>query len=107
MVILGRRDRSVLRCRALRRVFNLLATMPTWRPFSDSITALIVGPSPSGFVPDSGAGGRDVECFVFVGGEGPNCIFKLFTRILFVEDEGSVVILLSPVVLLVRCKPTD
>jgi hypothetical protein len=87
-------------------VFNLLAGEPKRRPFSDSITALNAGPSPSGFVPGGGAGGRDVECFVFFGGEeGPDCILKLLFRVLVIGG-GSIVIFFSSVVLYVTCKPT-
>jgi hypothetical protein len=45
-------------------VFNLQAGVPSRRPFSNSITALNVSPSPSGLVPGGGAGGCGVECIL-------------------------------------------
>jgi hypothetical protein len=86
-------------------VFYLLASVPMRRPYSNSITALCAGPSPSGLIPGSGAGSRDVEVFVFIGGEGPDCILKKI-RVLFVKVEGLVVISFSSVALHVRCLPT-
>jgi hypothetical protein len=87
-------------------VFNLLAGVPKRRPYSDSVTALDAGSSPSGLVPGGGAGGRDIECFVFYGREeGPDCILKLLFWVLLVIVGGSVVIYFSSVVLYVTCKP--
>jgi hypothetical protein len=105
-VILGRRDLSLLRCRVFCNVFNLQASVPMWRPFSDSITSLSACPSSSGSVPDGGAGGRDVEFFVFFGGEGLDCILQYFVRVPFANVEDLLVFSFSHVVLLVRCKPT-
>jgi hypothetical protein len=87
-------------------VFNLQAGVPMWRLFSDSIMALSVCPSSSGFVPDGGAGGRDVEYFIFFGGEGLDCILQYFVRVPFANVEDLLVFSFSHVVLLVRCKPT-
>jgi hypothetical protein len=58
-------------------------------------------------VPGGGAGDRDIECFVFFGGnEGPDCILKLLFWVLLVIVGGSVVIYFPSVVLYVTCKPT-
>jgi hypothetical protein len=51
-------------------LFNLLA--------GDFVPALIVDPSPSGFVLDDDACGLGVEHIVFFGGEGPNWFFQSF-----------------------------
>jgi hypothetical protein len=74
--------------------------------FIDSVAALNAGPSPSGFVPGGGAGGRDVESFVFLSGEGPDCVLHFPCKVLVVKAEGLVVVSFSLMVLLVICKPT-
>lgn len=86
--------------------FNLLAGVPIRRPLSGSVAAFIVDPSPSGFVPGDGAGGRDVERIVFVGGEGLDSNLQFFFRVLFVAVEELVVFFFSFVVLYVKCYPT-
>ena len=64
VVILGHGSRSVLRCCARSRFLNLQAGVPSRRPFCFSVTALNASPTSSGFVPDAGAGGRDVGCIL-------------------------------------------
>lgn len=96
------RDVVLLHC----SFFNLLAGAPSWRPFSDSVAALIVSPSPSGLVPGDDAGGRDVERIIFIGGEGLDCFFQSFLGVLYVSFEDLVVFLFSSRVLDVYCKLT-
>jgi hypothetical protein len=91
-VICGRRGRSVLRYHGRRSLFNLLAGVPSWRPFCDSVMAFIVALTSSGFVPDDGAGGYGVECFFF-GGEELDCFFQFLFEVLYVKIDGLVVIL--------------
>lgn len=106
-VILGHRDRSVLRCYCHCSVFNLLAGVPMRRPFSFSVAALNAGSSPSGFVPGGGAGGRGVESFVLLGGEGPDCFPNFLFSVLFVKVEDYAIISLLFEVLYVSFMPTD
>jgi hypothetical protein len=68
--------------------------------------ALIAKPSPSGSVPGGGAGGRDVENFFNLGGQGLDCVFSSFSRVLLVISEGLVVISISYWVLVVTCMST-
>jgi hypothetical protein len=104
VVIHGHRGRSVLQCSSHCSFINLLAAVPLWRPFRFFVTALNASSTSSGFVPDDGAGGRDVE--IFLGREGPNCVSQFLFRVLVVKVEGLFVIPLFPVVLYVKCKPT-
>jgi hypothetical protein len=92
LVIFGLGDLSMLQCCVLCSVFYLLAGMPMRRPYTDFVTALSAGPWPSGFVPGGGVGSRDVEFFVFVGGEEPDCVLKNNYSVLFVKVEGLIVI---------------
>jgi hypothetical protein len=71
------------------------------------ITAFIVAPSPSGFVPGDSAGGRGVKRILFFGREGPDCLFQTLVGLLFVKVEGLVVFSFSYNVLHVTCIPTD
>jgi hypothetical protein len=106
VVIHGQRNHSALRCCSCNSFINLLAGVLFWRPFSYSVMALIVKPSPSGLVPGGGADGQDVECIFFFGGEGPDCFCKSFRRVLLVISEDLAIILLSSKVLDVTCNPT-
>jgi hypothetical protein len=106
-VIHGRRGRSVLRCCGRRSLFNLLAGVPIWRPFCNSVMAFIVAPASSGFVPDDVADGRGMECIFFSGGVGLDCVFNTLLEVLHVKVDGLVVFIFSVEVIRVKCNPTE
>ena len=106
-VINGFWGHSALWCLMHCSFCNLQAGVPSGRPFCVSVTALLVSPSPSGFVPGDVADGRDVERFFIRGGEGLNCIPFLSAKVLSVNAKGLVVFFFLFVVLDVTCTPTD
>ena len=105
-VINGFWGHSALWCLMHCSFCNLQAGVPSGRPFCVSVTALLVSQSPSGFVPGDVADGRVVERFFVRGGEGLNCCFFTFCRVLFVKAEDLAVICFSYEALFVRCNPT-
>jgi hypothetical protein len=88
-------------------LFNLLVSVPNWRPSSDSAAAFIVDPSPSGFVPGDGEDGRGVERIVFFSGEGPDRFLQSFVEVLFVKVKGLIVFSFSFKAPFVICNPTE
>jgi hypothetical protein len=90
-----------------RSLFNLLAGVPIWRPFCNSVMAFIVAPASSGFVPDDVADGRGMECIFFSGGVGLDCVFNTLLEVLHVKVDGLVVFIFSVEVIRVKCNPTE
>jgi hypothetical protein len=64
---------------------NLLASVPSRRPFSHPATVLNTSLVSSSYVPYDGTSIRDVKCIFFHGGKGPEYILKLFFKYLFVK----------------------
>jgi hypothetical protein len=85
--------------------FSLPVSEPKGRVFNISAMASIACPFPSGVVPRYGVGGRGVEHVCIVGGEEPDGVPHLYSRVFFVIFEDYVVIVYYLEVLWVICKP--
>jgi hypothetical protein len=99
---------SVTVCSGWRQqvYFNLQANMPFRRPFSSGVEGSR-RPIPSGFVP----GGAVLVCAASSssgdGGAGPDCVFSVFFRVLYVKCMDLFVISTFLVVLLVIVSPLN
>jgi hypothetical protein len=98
-------DLRILRWRHL--INNLLAGVPTWRPFNSGSVALFGGCIPSGLVPGDAAAGRNWRFRREEGGKGPDCFSGFSLRVLVVKEEGLSIALNFLEILFVNCIATD